>query len=83
VEARVEIRGRPALKLRNRDGVWYVAQDAPALLRHERELPSGRVVRSDFLAFEILPATPENRRLLEIQAPADAERETVEAPELP
>jgi len=45
--------------------------DVPArLLRHERELPGGHVVRSDFLAFEILPATPENRRLLEIQAPA-------------
>jgi hypothetical protein len=83
VEERVEIRGRWALKVRTNDDIWYIAEDAPVLLRRERELPNGRIVRADFVAFEILPATPENRRLLQLQAPADAKRRTVQAPEMP
>jgi hypothetical protein len=79
VEAHVEIDARRALRIRNGDGVWYIAQDAPVLLRHERTLPDGRIQRSDFAVFEILPATAENRRLLAIRPPADAERETVRA----
>jgi hypothetical protein len=83
VDARVEIDGHRALRIRDGRSVWYVAEDAPMLLRQELELPNGPVQRTDFATFEILPATPENRRLLAIQPPADAERKTVRAPETP
>jgi hypothetical protein len=82
VQARVRIDGRRALKIRDGGSVWYVAEDAPVLLRQELELPNGRVQRTDFVRFEILPATPENQRLLALQAPADAERKIVQAGEL-
>jgi hypothetical protein len=83
VQARVEIDGRRALKIRDGTSVWYVAEDAPVLLRLELELPNHRVQRTDLVTFEILPATAENRRLLAIQAPADAERKIVRASEVP
>jgi hypothetical protein len=83
VEGRVEIGGRSALKIRDGDGIWYVAEDAPVLLRRDLEMPGGRVQRSDFTAFEILPATAENRRLLAIDPPPGAKVERVQAPEPP
>lgn len=82
VEGRVEIRGRVALKIRDGHGVWYVAEDTPVLLRRDLERPDDRIQRTDFTAFEILPATAENRRLLEIDPPPGAKVETVQAPEL-
>jgi hypothetical protein len=83
VEARVAIEGRRALKIRNHDGVWYIAEDAPVVLRHELRRPDRRIQRTDFAAFEILPASPENRKLLTIDPPAGAERRTVRAPAPP
>jgi hypothetical protein len=83
VEGRVEIRGRAALKIRDGDAFWYVAADAPVLLRRDLEMPDGRVQRSDFTAFEILPATAENRQLLAIDPPPGAKVERVEAPPPP
>ena len=83
VDARVAIDGRRALRIREGTSVWYVAEDAPVLLRYELRMPDRRIQRTVFAAFEILPATPENRELLEIEPPAGAERRVVRAPEPP
>lgn len=83
VEARVEVRGRRALKIREGGSAWYIAEDAPVLLRYELKRADKRIQRTEFVAFEILPATPDNRRLLEVDPPAGAEREVVQVPAPP
>jgi hypothetical protein len=80
VAARPVIDGRPTLKIEVDDGAWYIARDAPELVRRELRLPDGGIQRTDFVAFEVLDATPENRKLLQIQAPSDARRVTVTPP---
>jgi hypothetical protein len=65
------IDGRRTLKIQDGDVAWYIAEDAPVLIRQELRTPTG-VQRSDFEVFEILPATSENRPMLEIHPPADA-----------
>jgi hypothetical protein len=80
VAARPVIDGRPTLKIEVDDGAWYIAQDAPELVRRELRRADGGIQRTDFVAFEVLDATPENRKLLQIQAPSDARRVTVTPP---
>lgn len=77
VAARPVIDGRRTLKIEVDDGAWYIAQDAPELVRRELRLPGGGIQRTDFLTFEVLDATPANRELLRIQAPPNARVETV------
>ncbi|HEV2999434.1 MAG TPA: hypothetical protein VGW75_01750, partial [Solirubrobacteraceae bacterium] len=69
IVARPVVRGRRTIQL-EADGItWYVAEDAPELVRREWRLPDGPVQRTDFLTFEVLEATAENRALLRVQAP--------------
>jgi len=72
VAARPVVNGRRTLKIEVDDGAWYIAQDAPELVRHELRLPGGGIQRTDYVAFEVLHATPANRKLLQIQAPPNA-----------
>jgi hypothetical protein len=72
VEAHGVISGRPTLKIEVRDGAWYIAQDAPELVRRELRHPDGGIQRTDFVTFEILDATSANRKLLQIRAPRNA-----------
>jgi hypothetical protein len=83
VVARPVIDGRPTLKIVDDDVAFYIAQDAPVLVRQELRMPGGSVQRTDFVTFEILPATTANRELLKIQAPADADVVTVDPPTPP
>jgi hypothetical protein len=68
---------RPTLKIERGNGTWYIAQDAPELVRRDVRLPDGAVQRTDIVTFEVLDSTPANRRLLQIQAPSDARVQTV------
>ncbi|WP_028060214.1 hypothetical protein [Candidatus Solirubrobacter pratensis] len=59
---------------------WYIAQDAPEMVRRELRRPDGGLQRTDFVIFKVLDATPANRKLLQIQAPSDARAVTVTPP---
>lgn len=80
IVGRPVIDGRPTLKIVDDDIAIYIAQDAPVLVRQELRMPGGVLQRTDFVTFEILPATVANRELLKIQAPADAHVVTVDSP---
>jgi hypothetical protein len=77
VAARPVINGRPTLQIDVQDGAWYIAQDAPELVRRELRRPDGGIQRTDFATFEVLDASPANRRLLRVQAPRNARTVTV------
>lgn len=77
------INGRRTLKIVDDGITWYIAEDAPVLVRRELLMRNGGVQRSDYVAFEILEATPANRKLLEIQAPRDARVVTVKPRPMP
>lgn len=59
------IGGRPTIRIPTSDGAWYIAADAPELVRHELRTPDGGLQRSDFTVFEVLADTARNRALLD------------------